>query len=91
MVSWLLGRDCQLTVGHRHLSVQPSSQFTPSVKDGIPYLAPEIALLYKSRNRREADEADFRAAQRTLDAEQREWLRSALGKTSPGHAWLAKL
>jgi GrpB-like predicted nucleotidyltransferase (UPF0157 family) len=62
---------------------------------GLPYLAPEAALLYKSRVAgqppRPKDEADFRRALPHLDAEQRAWLREGLELTAPGHPWLAHL
>ncbi|MDQ3672318.1 MAG: amino acid transporter [Actinomycetota bacterium] len=59
--------------------------------DGIPYLVPEIQLLFKSKNVRPRDELDFAHALPLLDTRQRAWLRDALALTSPGHAWLARL
>jgi hypothetical protein len=55
--------------------------------EGIPVLAAEIVLLYKSKNPRPADELDFRAAQDLLDDESRRWLSDALSATSPDHPW----
>jgi hypothetical protein len=59
--------------------------------NGIHVLAPEIVLLYKSKAPRPVDELDFHAALPFLDAETRGWLRTAIGRTSPGHAWVASL
>jgi hypothetical protein len=58
---------------------------------GVRVLAPEVVLLYKSKAPRPADEADFRAARPLLDAEARAWLRAALLRAAPGHAWAAAL
>jgi hypothetical protein len=54
---------------------------------GLPYLAPEIQLLYKSRNPRPRDESDFRLIAPRLDGDARAWLNDALARTDPGHAW----
>jgi len=56
--------------------------------DGIPYLAPEIQLLYKAKGRRPKDEADFMHILPALDWERRQWLRNALSTTHPQHPWL---
>jgi hypothetical protein len=64
---------------------------------GLPYLAPELALLFKSRNTsrpprpRPQDQADFDRTRPHLDAEQRAWLRWALVATQPEHPWIAEL
>ena len=57
-------------------------------RDGVPTLAPEIVLLYKSKNPRPADELDFRIAETLLDNESRGWLIESIGTTSPVHPWL---
>jgi len=59
--------------------------------DGVPYLAPEIQLLYKARPVREQDQADFDQVAPRLDAAARSWLREALAKVHPGHLWLRAL
>jgi hypothetical protein len=56
--------------------------------DGIPYLAPEIQLLYKARRPRAQDQDDFDRVLQDLGAEQRVWLYEALSTVDPGHAWL---
>jgi hypothetical protein len=56
--------------------------------EGIPYLAPEIQLLYKAKGLRPKDEADFAHALPALDQERRQWLRNALAEAHPGHPWL---
>jgi hypothetical protein len=59
--------------------------------DGIPYLAPEIALLYKSNSLIEKNRQDFEALAGILDPKRREWLAEALEGCLPGHEWLQKL
>jgi hypothetical protein len=57
----------------------------------LPHLNPEIVLLYKAKSVRETDQADFDHARARLDASARAWLRTALERVHPGHAWLADL
>ena len=61
------------------------------VVDGVPYLAPEYALLYKARLGRDKDEEDFANVLPKLDAKARAWLAAALDRHLPGHAWRARL
>jgi len=62
---------------------------------GIPYLAPELVLLFKSKNtsnqERAKDEADFERTLPHLDSERRAWLRWALIAVSPNHPWIQRL
>jgi hypothetical protein len=62
---------------------------------GIPYLAPELVLLFKSRNtsnhERAKDQIDFENTLPQLDSERRAWLRWALVATAPEHSWLQQL
>jgi hypothetical protein len=58
-------------------------------RDGIPYLAPEIALLYKSRHAdHEHNTDDFRRSIPHLSLEQSTWLEAGIRKTMPDHFWL---
>ncbi|MFC4426751.1 nucleotidyltransferase domain-containing protein [Deinococcus navajonensis] len=65
--------------------------------DGLPYLAPEIVLLFKSSRAQAAGDVrtkDASDAQRVLpilSAPARNWLREALERTAPDHPWLAQL
>ena len=56
---------------------------------GLCYLRPEIQLLYKSKDPRPHDVADFNAAWPSLAADARSWLRAKLQATSRDHSWLA--
>jgi hypothetical protein len=59
--------------------------------DGLPYLRPEIVLLYKSKSPRPVDELDFRAVLGALDRKSAKWLADSLEECSPGHRWLDHL
>jgi len=59
--------------------------------EGIPYLAPEIQLLYKAKGLRPKDETDFKQTLPALDQERRQWLTDALIMTHPDHPWLKQL
>ena len=59
--------------------------------DGIRYLAPEVVLSYKARLRRPKDDPDLEACLPVLSVAQRDWLRDAVERTAPGHAWLARI
>lgn len=59
--------------------------------EGIPYLAPEIQLLYKAKGCRPKDEADFTHTLPALDGDRRQWLRNALTMAHPDHPWLKQL
>lgn len=80
---WVYRRDSRARL--------PLSRAFLATAAGIPYLAPEVVLLYKSKQPRERDEQDFNAAVDVLAPPQRAWLRDALQAVSPGHPWLARL
>jgi hypothetical protein len=57
--------------------------------DRLPYLAPEIALLYKSAHMELAEsQHDFDQALPHLTSEQRNWLRQGLRDQYEQHPWL---
>jgi hypothetical protein len=58
---------------------------------GLPYLAPEIVLLFKAKHLEARDRIDFDSALPALSADARRWLRDAIEKTHPGHQWLNAL
>ena len=62
---------------------------------GVPYLAPEIVLLFKSSHHggdsRGKDAQDFDRVLPHLDTEARRWLRDALEVYRPGHVWQDRL
>jgi hypothetical protein len=66
----------------------PLSQIGARTLSGIPYLRPEIVLLYKAARMRQVDDEDFRRVLPDLVGEQREQLRRDLIRFKPQHAWL---
>jgi uncharacterized protein CbrC (UPF0167 family) len=59
--------------------------------DGIPYLAPELVLLFKAKHARPKDQADFDHTIPHMTPPQRETLAQLLARAHPGHRWLADL
>ena len=57
----------------------------------MPFLRPEVNLLYKSKEPRPLDETDFLYALPRLDVAQKGWLSGALYTTDPTHRWLERL
>jgi hypothetical protein len=80
---WVFRRDARLR--------RPFAEAVARTHDGIPYLVPEIQLLFKAKVRRPKDDLDFAAALPALSPEQRGWLADALDTVHPGHAWTSQL
>jgi len=57
----------------------------------IPFIRPEVNLLYKSKDPRPVDETDFLYALPRLDVAQKSWLSGALYTIDPTHRWLERL
>jgi hypothetical protein len=60
---------------------RPLDQVIRRSADGIPYMAPEVQLLFKSRSPRPRDDADLAIALPLLDEVAREWLEAAIQLT----------
>jgi hypothetical protein len=71
--------------------VAPVEAVTWVADDGIRYLNPEIALLYKAGNGRAKDERDLARCLPLLSPDARSWLRDSVARVYPGHAWLDRL
>lgn len=69
----------------------PYSTVIHRTADGVPYLAPEIVLLFKAKAAREKDDKDLARAVPLMRTESRAWLLDALGRVHPGHRWLARI
>lgn len=81
---WVFRRDPRVSVSLTRLGRR-----TP---EGLPYIAPEVQLLFKAKPTLLAkDEADFAAALPRLSDESRSWLATALAETHPSHPWLRTL
>ena len=60
--------------------------------NGLPYLAPEIVLLYKSKYLSEDNQADFDLVTAKLNSEQIKWLKEALtNEYGSDHPWAMEL
>jgi hypothetical protein len=66
-------------------SLSEVARYSP---EGLPYLAPEIQLLYKSKRPRQQDKQDFEHVRPLLDSGARKWLIEALELTEPTHPWI---
>lgn len=69
---------------------RPADTLTRAV-GAFRVIAPEVQLLYKSKDVRPKDQADFDLVAPTLDAPARRWLAEALAVAIPGHRWIAAL
>jgi hypothetical protein len=77
--TWICRRDQNIR--------RPYHEIIEQTPGGIPYLAPEIVLLFKAKDTRDKDEADFHGILPKLDRRRRRWLNDALASTSPAHPW----
>ena len=71
--------------------VAPLEDVTWVADDGIRYLNPEIALLYKAALGRRKDDRDLDRCLPLLSADAHAWLRDSVARLYPDHAWLALL
>ena len=69
----------------------PLSRLGCATDEGLPYLAPEVALFYMLINPMPKAKADFRAARPHLNPERRDWLRAAFALVLPDHPVLPLL
>jgi hypothetical protein len=72
--------------------VAPLDEVTWMREDGIRFINPEMALLFKARLHRPKDDRDLDVALPLLSAGQREWLHDMLERTvGSDHPWLARV
>jgi hypothetical protein len=84
--------DDDTWICRHHESIRfPYSQIIRRTNDGIPYLVPELVLLFKAKHVREKDQADFAAIVPHMTLAQRHDLARLLVGVYPGHRWLAGL
>jgi hypothetical protein len=75
----------------------PLERLGGTSQDGVPYLVPEVVLLYKAGLWHDGvpvsaqDDADFRQALPLLSPAAQYWLREAIATAHPGHPWLLVL
>lgn len=80
---WVCRRDASITLPYNELMLRTD--------DGIPYVIPEVVLLFKAKARRAKDETDFLHALPALDQSRRSRLSRWLSRVHPGHPWLETL
>lgn len=81
--TWICRRDASIRI--------PYEQLVERNSDGIPFVRPEVVLLFKAKARRVKDEEDFAVVAPRLGLERRGWLGAALERVHPGHDWLGRL
>ncbi|MEU8764326.1 hypothetical protein [Streptomyces sp. NPDC048659] len=81
--TWICRRDTTIRL--------PYGDIVHRTQDGIPYLAPELVLLFKAKHARHKDRNDFTTTLPHMSRAQRETLAGLLTRVHPGHAWLADL
>lgn len=67
--------------------VAPLDEVTWVHDDGVRYLNPEIALLFKARLHRPKDQADLEAAWPRLEPCRQRWLAESVRRLHPDHPW----
>jgi hypothetical protein len=70
---------------------KPFEELNLTTVKGIPYLNPEIVLLFKAKNMLDKDQQDFEQVGPKLSQEAREWLGGAIRIVHPNHQWLEEL
>ncbi|MER6154135.1 hypothetical protein ABT147_01160 [Streptomyces sp. NPDC001868] len=80
---WICRRDESLRL--------PYDTIIERTSDGIPYLVPELVLLFKAKEPRPKDQADFDGVLALLSRARQDRLGEWLERLHPGHPWLAKL
>ena len=81
--TWICRRDDTIRI--------PYNDIIHYTHDGIPYLAPELVLLFKAKHVRRKDQADFDATVPYMTPTQRDTLAELLARVHPEHRWLADL
>jgi len=80
---WVCRRDARIRLAYDAL-IEHSA-------DGVPYVRPEVVLLFKAKQARAKDEADLAAVLPLLDASRKRLLAEWLELVHPGHFWLPDL
>ncbi|OBF31113.1 hypothetical protein A5719_04545 [Mycolicibacterium peregrinum] len=79
---WVFRRDPSITLPYDELI---------QVRDGIPYVIPEVALLFKAHRTATKDEDDFSRVAPRLAHDARTRLSDWLTRLYPAHPWLNRL
>ncbi|MFI1919114.1 hypothetical protein [Nocardia sp. NPDC020380] len=80
---WICRRDPSITL--------PYAELIEIGDAGIPYVIPEVTLLFKAKAHRPKDNSDFARVIPLLPDHRITRLAEWLGRVHPGHEWLAAL
>ncbi len=80
---WVCRRDPSITLPYEELILRTG--------DGVPYVIPEVALLFKAKACRDKDEADLRRVLPAMDPSRTSRLSEWLSRVHPGHSWLGRI
>jgi hypothetical protein len=78
--TWIFRRSPTIRMGY--------DQLIGRTREGIPFVVPEVVLLFKAKADRPQDRSDLMATLPRLETAQRRWLREALDVAQPRHPWL---
>lgn len=68
----------------------PRADIIEFTEDGIPFLVPEIVLLFKAKLDKQKDRDDLARVVPHLSEKHRDWLVDAIELVHPGHSWLSE-
>ena len=60
-------------------------------RGGLPFVSPEVQLLWKAKDTRPQDELDFETVVPLLATRERRWLAGAIARSHPASAWPDRL
>jgi hypothetical protein len=76
---WVYRRDLRIRMPLERAIVRGSG--------GLPILCPAIVLLFKAKNPRPKDDADFQRMRNSMSHDQQQWLKTSLRVCYPAHSW----
>lgn len=80
---WVCRRDARIRL--------PYNELIRHTDAGIPYVIPEVALLFKAKHSRRKDQLDFDKVLPRLGHARRDRLANWLTHLHPGHPWIDRL
>ena len=81
--TWICRRDARIR--------RPYSTLIRTTPDGVPFMAPEVVLLFKAKHDRDKDRADLDVCLTLMTDAEKAWLAHAIMLVHPGHPWRAML
>ena len=80
---WICRRDRSIRM--------PYAELFQRNAEGLPYVIPEVVLLFKAKLARAKDEQDLEGVLPLLSASSKAWLRDAMERVHPGHPWSTRI